>query len=101
MVKKKIPAETYFGEKKIPANSNAEKKKFILRRNCPPATLSTPTKISWSVPKSIQKQIVEYDIKSKCPEKYSTVNKVGSEKLLASKSCFVWNKSPPHFCSNL
>ena len=27
MVKKKIPAETYFGEKKIPANSNAEKKK--------------------------------------------------------------------------
>ena len=81
-----------------------KKKKFILRRNCPPPAprpLSTPTKIKWSVPKSIQKQIVEYDIKSKCPEKYSTVNKVGSEKLLASKSCFVWNKSPPHFCSNL
>ena len=63
-----------------------KKKKFILRRNCPPATLSTPTKISWSVPKSIQKQIVQYDIKSKCPEEHSTVDKVGSEKPLASKS---------------
>ena len=48
--------------------------------------LPTPTKIKWSVPKSIQKQIVEYDIKSKCPEEYSTVDKVGSEKPLASKS---------------
>ena len=66
-----------------------------------PPPLPTPTKIKWSVPKSIQKQIVEYDIKSKSPEEYSTVNKVGSEKLLASKSRFVWNKSPPHFCSNL
>ena len=66
-----------------------------------PPPLPTPTKIKWSVPKSIQKQIVEYDIKSKCPEEYSTINKVGSEKLLASKSCFVWNKSPPHFFSNL
>ena len=62
-----------------------KKKKFILRRNCP-RPLSTPTKIKWSVPKSIQKQIVEYDIKSKCPEEYSTVDKVGSEKPLASKS---------------
>ena len=78
-----------------------KKKNSYSEEIAPPATLSTPTKISWSVPKSIQKQIVEYDIKSKCPEKYSTVNKVGSEKLLASKSCFVWNKSPPHFCSNL
>ena len=30
--------------------------------------------------KSIQKQIVEHNIKSKCPEEHSTVNKVGSEK---------------------
>ena len=52
----------------------------------PPRPLSTPTKIKWSVPKSIQKQIVEYDIKSKCPAEYSTVDKVGSEKPLASKS---------------
>ena len=87
MVKKKKSLQRLIlVKKKIPANSNAEKKKFILRRNCPPATLSTPTKISWSVPKSIQKQIVEYDIKSKCPEEYSTVDKVGSEKPLASKS---------------
>ena len=42
----------------------------------------------WSVPKSIQKQIVEYNIKSKYPEEYSIVDKVGSEKPLASKSCF-------------
>ena len=39
--------------------------------------------------KSIQKQIVEYNIKSKYPEEYSTVDKVGSEKPLASKYCFV------------
>ena len=39
----------------------------------------------------IQKQIVEYDIKSKYPEKYSTVDKIGIEKLLARKSCFVLN----------
>ena len=38
---------------------------------------------------SIQKQIVKYDIKSKYPEKYSTVDKVGRERLLARKSCFV------------
>ena len=37
----------------------------------------------------IQKQIVKYNIKSKCPEEYSTVDKVGSEKLLTRKSCFV------------
>ena len=64
------------------------KKKFMLRRNGPPP-LPTPTKIKWSVPKSIQKPTVEYDIKSKCPEEYSTVHEVGSEKPLASKSCFV------------
>ena len=74
-------------KKKIPANSNAEKKKIhTQKKSPPPRPLSTPTKIKWSVPKSIQKQIVEYDIKSKCPEEYSTVDKVGSEKPLASKS---------------
>ena len=35
--------------------------------------------------------IVEYDIKSKYPEEYSTVDKVESQKLLAKKSCFVQN----------
>ena len=39
--------------------------------------------------KSIQKKIVKYKIKSKYPEEYSTVNKVESEKPLASKSCFM------------
>ena len=86
--------------KKIPANSNAKKKRKTQKKLQPPP-LPTPTKIKWSVPKSIQKQIVEYDIKSKCPEEYSTVDEVGSEKPVASKSCFVWNKSPPHFFSNL
>ena len=33
--------------------------------------------------------IVEYDIKSKYPEEYSTADKVGNEKLLERKSCFV------------
>ena len=42
-----------------------------------------------SILTSIQKQIVEYDIKSKYPEEYSTANKVGSEKPFASKFCFV------------
>ena len=65
------------------------KKIFIPRRNCPPPPPPTPTKIKWSVLKSIQKQIVEYDLKSKCSEEYSTVDKVGSEKPLACKSCFV------------
>ena len=60
-----------------------KKKKFTLRRDCP-TPLPTPTKI-----KLIQKKIVEYDIKSKYPEEYSTVDKVGGEKPLASKSCFV------------
>ena len=44
---------------------------------------------------SIQKQIVEYDIKSKYPEEYSTVDNVGSGKLLVRKSCFMLNISPP------
>ena len=44
--------------------------------------MPTPTKNKWSVPKSIQEQIAEYDIKSKYPEEYSTVDKVGSEKTL-------------------
>ena len=38
---------------------------------------------------SIEKQIVEYDIKSKYNEECLTVDKVGIEKLLARKSCFV------------
>ena len=65
------------------------KKKIHTQKKLPPPHLPTPTKIKWCVPKSIQKQIVEYDIKSKCPEEYSTVDKVGSEKPLPSKSCFV------------
>ena len=89
MVKKKSLQRLILVKKKIPANSNAEKKKknsYSEEIAPPPRPLSTPTKIKWSVPKSIQKQIVEYDIKSKCPEEYSTVDKVGSEKPLASKS---------------
>ena len=35
--------------------------------------------------------IVEYDIESKYPEEYSTVDKGGSQKLLARKSYFVQN----------
>ena len=67
-----------------------KKKKIHTQKKLPtPPPLPTPTKIKCPVPKSIQKQIVEYDIKSKCPEEYSTVDKVGSEKPLASKSCFV------------
>ena len=46
---------------------------------------------------SIQKKIFEYDVKSKYPEEYSTVDKVGREKLLAVKSCFLYTSSPPHF----
>ena len=38
---------------------------------------------------SIQKQIVEYKIKSKYPEEYLTVVKEGCEKLLARKFCFM------------
>ena len=37
----------------------------------------------------IQKQIVKYNMKSKYPEEYLTVDKVGSEKLLTRKSCFL------------
>ena len=38
---------------------------------------------------SIQKQIVEYKIKSKYPEEYLTVVKEGCEKLLVRKFCFM------------
>ena len=38
---------------------------------------------------SIQKQIVENNIKSKYPEEYLTVVKEGCEKRLARKSCFM------------
>ena len=38
---------------------------------------------------SIQKQMVEYYIKSKYPEEYSTFDKVRREKLTARKSCFM------------
>ena len=85
MVKTKFLQRLILG-KKLLQIVMLRKKKIILRRNCPP-----PTKIKRSVHKSIQKQIVEYDIKSKYPEEYSTVDKVGSEKTLASKSCFVLN----------
>ena len=44
----------------------------------------------------VQKQIVEYHMKSESPEECSAVDKVRREKLLASKSCFVKNKSPPN-----
>ena len=43
------------------------------------------THVLWS----IQKHIVENDIKRKYREEYSTVDKVGIKKLLARKSCFV------------
>ena len=43
---------------------------------------------AYTRPQSIHKQIVECDIKSKYPEEYSTVDKVGRERLLARKSCF-------------
>ena len=39
--------------------------------------------------KPIQKQIVEYGMKSEYLEEYSAVDKVRREKLLARKSCFV------------
>ena len=64
-------------------------KKNIHTQKKLPTPPPPPTKIKWSVLKSIQKQIVEYDLKSKCSEEYSTVDKVGSEKPLACKSCFV------------
>ena len=58
------------------------KKKIHTQKKLPPPPHP------WSVPKSIQKQIIEYNIKSKYPAEYSIVDKVGSEKPLASKSCF-------------
>ena len=86
---KKNPCRVLFWWKKIPTNRNLEKKKKKNHtQKLPPPSFSTPTKIKWSVPNSIQKQIVEYNIKSKYPEEYSIVDKVGSEKPLASKSCF-------------
>ena len=51
--------------------------------------------------KSIQKQIIKYNIKSKYPGEYSTITKVGSEKPLASKSSVIQKQLPPHFLSNL
>ena len=65
------------------------KKNIHIQKKLPTFPSPPPTKIKWSDLKSIQKQIVEYDLKSKCPEEYSTVDKVGSEKPLACKSCFV------------
>ena len=38
---------------------------------------------------SIQKQMVEYYIKSKYPEEYSTFDNERREKLTARKSCFM------------
>ena len=78
MIKKRSLERNILVKKKIPANSNAEKKKKKIhtQKKLPtPPPLPTPTKIKCPVPKSIQKQIVEYDIKSKCPEEYSTVDK--------------------------
>ena len=37
---------------------------------------------------SLQKQIVEYDIKSKYPEEYSSVDKVGREKTFSEETLF-------------
>ena len=54
-----------------------------------PATAHVFAVIANMCSKSIQKQIVEYDIKSQYPEEYSTID---GENVLASKSCFVWNK---------
>ena len=38
---------------------------------------------------TIQKLVVEHGMESKYPKKYLTVDKVGREKFLARKSCFV------------
>ena len=43
----------------------------------------------YTLTQSVQKQIVEYDIKSKYPREYLNFNKVGRDKLSARKSCFV------------
>ena len=53
-----------------------------------PATAGIFAVIANTCSKAIQKQIIEYDIKSKYGEEYLTID---SEKVLASKSCFVWN----------
>ena len=39
-----------------------KKKKISYSEVAPPPSFSTPTKIKWSVPNSIQKQIVEYNM---------------------------------------
>ena len=39
-----------------------KKKKKSYSEVAPPPSFSTPTKIKWSVPNSIQKQIVEYNM---------------------------------------
>ena len=46
---------------------------------------------SYTCTQSSQEQIVEYDMKSKYLEDQSTVDKIGREKLLARKSCFVYD----------
>ena len=47
----------------------------------------------------MQKQIVEYDIKSRYPEEYWTVDKVGRKRFLARNS--VELVASPHFLSYL
>ena len=70
--------------------SGIEALKFSSNYSCIlPATADLFAVIANRCSKSIQKQIVEYDIKSQYPEEYSTID---GEKVLASKSCFVWNK---------
>ena len=90
---KKILVETYFGEKKIPAKSNAEKKKSYskeIAHPTPSPPFPPPQKLNGpSLNHSETNSRILYDIKSKFPEQYSTVGKVGSEKPFASKSCFV------------
>ena len=45
--------------------------------------------VYYMLTQSIQKQVVEYNVKSKYPEEDSTIDRVGSEKLLVRKSCFM------------
>ena len=54
-----------------------------------PATANVFPVVANTRTKSIREHFVEYNIKSKYPEEYSTVDKIGSEKPLASKYCFV------------
>ena len=66
--------------------SGIEALKFSSNYSCIlPATADIFAVIANTCSKSIQKQIVEYDIKSQYPEEYSTID---GEKVLASKSCF-------------